>query len=127
MGTNENFGDTSLNYMKKRRNPVFASALSAFVFAGAGQIYNKQYKKGIVLLIIYGILLFFTLSPFLSSYINYLKICTDIEAVDVSKMNTRLIQASTIIVTIFMMAVWLYSVIDAYIYAKKYNNENRDS
>ena len=108
--------------MRKRKNPILALVLSAFVFAGAGQIYNKQYKKGIILLLSYAILLFLILKPVVLGYINYFKTCIDIESIDISKINTQFIQNPNIILTILITVVWLFATIDAYNSAKKYNS-----
>jgi TM2 domain-containing membrane protein YozV len=109
--------------MKKRKNPILASVLSAFVFAGAGQIYNKQYKKGVVLLISYGTLLVLTLKPIVLGYIDYLRMCANIESVDISKINTQFIPTPDLTFSILMAIIWLFAVSDAYISAKKYNSE----
>ena len=105
----------------KRKNPVLALVLSAFVFAGAGQIYNKQYKKGIILIIIFGILLVLILVPIVMSYIDYFNTYSNIESIDISNIDARLINKPNIILVMLNFTAWLFSVIDAYIYAKKYN------
>ena len=107
--------------MKKRKNPILALVLSAFVFAGAGQIYNKQYKKGIILIIIFGILLVLILVPIVLSYIDYFNTYSNIESIDISNIDARLIHKPNIILVMLNFIAWLFSVIDAYIYAKKYN------
>jgi TM2 domain-containing membrane protein YozV len=106
----------------RKKNPVIALVLSAFVFAGAGQIYNKQYKKGMFLVLIYGILLFLILKPVVLGYINYIKTCINLESIDISKINIQFIQKPDIILTIVMTVVWLFAVIDAYKSAKIYNS-----
>ena len=107
----------------KRKNPILSSVLSAFVFPGIGQIYNKEHRKGIVLLISYGILLFFTVSPIVAGYIKYLEICANLDTIDISKIDTKFIKRPNIITGKLMTIVWLFAIIDAYISAKKYNKE----
>lgn len=107
----------------KRKYPVVAFVLSAFVFPGAGQIYNKQSGKGVILVIIYGILLFFTMSPIVTGYIKYLNICANLDTVDVSKIDMQFIKKPNMIAGIFMTFAWLFAVIDAYVSANKYNKE----
>ncbi len=107
--------------MNKRKYPVLALVLSEFVFGGIGQIYNKKYKKGIILIIIFGISLVLILVPLVLSYIDYFSTCSVVESVDIYKIDARLIHKPNILIVILNFTAWLYAVIDAYVYAKKYN------
>ena len=108
--------------IKKKKSPFLAFVLSGFIFAGAGQVYMRRYLKGLIIFVSYGIFLSLTFYPIVSGYINYLKVCTDIEMyLDISTHNIQLIQKPHIVFPIISSIIWLFAVIDAYVSAKKHN------
>jgi len=68
--------------MKKRKNPIRALILSIIVFPGTGQIYNKEYIKGILVLVTFSILAFFSFKPIVWGYIDYLNTVANIENIE---------------------------------------------
>ena len=105
-----------------KKNPILAVVLSTLVFPGVGQIYNRQYKKGLAIAVVSGILLFFMFRPMVSSYISFVKTSSDIGAVDISKMNVPVMPTPDASLTLFLTIVWLFAIVDAYVSAKKNNN-----
>lgn len=97
-----------------------AVIFSIFVFAGVGQLYNKQYKKGILIMIAFSILVFLSSRPIVLSYVDYLNTAANVENIDLSKVDV--VKPNTI-VTMLMTIVWLFAIVDSYISAKKYNIE----
>jgi arabinogalactan oligomer/maltooligosaccharide transport system permease protein len=103
-----------------KKSKVKASLLSAFVFPGVGQIYNKEKIKGIIL-----ILLFFSFI-----IINFLLILFNIidaiKAGDISVIQNPTPE-NILVKNLFWIKVlaycklfiWAYSIIDAYKGAKK--------
>ena len=108
--------------IKRRKSPVLALCLSALVFPGAGQIYNKQFIKGIVMLLCSVILLGFIIVPFITSFMNYLSIVSDLESINVSEISLKSTSASSTMLSIVVTVIWLNSVFDAYIFTKKNNS-----
>jgi TM2 domain-containing membrane protein YozV len=100
------------------RSVIIAILLSAFVWPGAGQLYNRDFRKGFVLTALTALL---WLSFFIGAQIEFLKrLPADTSAWDFSTLRAALhdilqtdsqyISAFTFLIT----AVTLYSVIDAY-------------
>ncbi len=101
--------------------------LSFFLGPGAGQLYNKDYKKGailiaasLILLVISGVWYYKTLMPYIPS---------DLTTVDPQAMQQILINASGQISTkegrmlsfyeAILTVMWLYGVVDAYRVAQR--------
>ena len=110
------------NKRLKRKSPIAAALLSAFVFAGMGQIYIKQYIKGVFLAAVYALFLFLTLKPMILSYQAYLTSAANVETQDLSKVAEQMTPKPNLALVIFLTIIWLYSIVDAFISAKKYNS-----
>jgi len=111
--------------MNKQKNPLTAALLSAFVFAGAGQIYNRQFVKGMLLAVFYGILLYITMKPFIASYSEYISQVAKAASVEDRPAPPPLVTNTNEALTLLSTLVWLYAVIDAHLTAKK-THENEE-
>lgn len=102
--------------------PVF---LSGLVLPGLGQMANREYKKG-VLLITSSLVSFFWFSKLITERVSLLLPGTpDLWMNDPDKLReaiTKLVNDDTHTFFTFhllMLALWLFSIVDAYISAKK--------
>lgn len=99
---------------------MHASLLSIFVIPGAGQFYNKEYKKGGAIVISFTILVYLTIKPIVIGFFDYLNTLTDIGNIDL--LNVTISKPNAIVTTLTTI-IWLYALADAYITAKKSNTE----
>ncbi len=104
------------------KQPIIAALLSALVWPGAGQIYNREFKKGLVLI---GLTLLFGLSLVMGAGRDLLhSLPADMSAFDIeqARMLTEEIMRrnSTSLVTfnLLMTVTWVYSAFDAYLGAR---------
>ena len=101
---------------------LMAVLLSAFVWPGAGQIYNKEYKKGLTLI---GLTLMFGVSLLMGVGMDVVRnLPPDLSTFNRSQaeaLTTRLmVEHGSFYLTfqLLMMAAWLFSVADAYMTAR---------
>ena len=104
--------------------------LCFFLGPGVGQLYNKDYKKGtlmivasFIILIVAGVWYFKVLKPFLPGDLTTMDplAAQDLvrnAAAQVSAQNGSILSAFEAILTV----IWLYGVVDAFLVAKKKNN-----
>lgn len=109
---------------------VSSTLLSAFVFPGTGQLNNRQYVKGAIM--IAAVLV--SLGAFL------IKVCQDVLkiisltgeekmsadlitqlAFQVQQQNAGIIQKLVIV----LLIIWIYGIVDAYIYGKKIDQKTK--
>ena len=98
--------------------------LSALVVPGAGQLNNRQYVKGIIMIVV----VLVSLSAFI------IKICRDVLSIisstgqdkmsadNISQLAIQVQQKNAGIIVMLMLlflVIWIYGIIDAYIYGKK--------
>ncbi len=102
---------------------IWAVALSAFVWPGAGQIYNKEFKKGLVLVVLTFVLSF---SFIIGAEVQIMqRLQPGFDWQDWRKLMNiinELRKENTQYVTTFnflMMAAWVYSTVDAWLGARE--------
>jgi hypothetical protein len=103
------------------KNSLIALVLSAFVFPGIGQIYKRETRKGLFLILSTSLLLavlvlgFFILYSY--AYAGIVSQASSPEAVAPAQLHQLLINVIThpFILFIFglLLATWVYGVIDA--------------
>jgi hypothetical protein len=103
---------------------ISSTLLSAFVFPGTGQINNRQYVKGGIII---AAVLFSLLGFFIKIYQDVLRILSSTQqtqitpdlitelTIQVQQENAGIIQK----LIIFLLLIWLYGILDAFIYGKK--------
>lgn len=112
------------------KETLLATLLSAFVWPGAGQLYNKEIKKGWIL-IGTSLLVMFSLSLNLSARIREL-LPENITQIDTGTIRSTLEQLMRNppeyfkYFNIFMSALWAYSVVDAFFGARHRNESSND-
>lgn len=106
-----------------KKNPLLAVLLSAFIWPGAGQFYNREFKRGILLV---GLTLLLCLSFVIGAEKEIRqRMPADMTTFDMAKaqvvMQDILKKNSDYVMTfnLLMFAAWLYSVADAYWTAKQ--------
>jgi arabinogalactan oligomer/maltooligosaccharide transport system permease protein len=102
--------------------------LSALVIPGAGQLNNRQYVKGVIMIVV----VLVSLSAFI------IKICRDVLSIisstgqdkmspdNISQLAIQVQQKNAGIIVMLMLlflVVWIYGIIDAYVYGKKINQK----
>lgn len=104
------------------KGAVFAVLLSAFVWPGAGQLYNREFRKAVVLIALTTLI---TLSFMIGAEAEILRrLPDDITGVSFEQVRAAIkdvLDQRSDYVTAFnvlMLASWLYSVVDAYLGAK---------
>ena len=102
-----------------KRSPGLSLILSMFVFPGAGQLYNKQKKKGLILSSISSFILLYFIIKYILFIVNYLNACSNIELIDLSKFKAALFTPLNIVSFSILMIIWIYAAIDAYLSAKQ--------
>ncbi len=106
-----------------KKNPLLAVLLSAFIWPGAGQFYNREFKKGFVLVGLC-VLLCFSFVIGAEKEIRQ-RLPVDATAFDMVKAQSvmqDILKKNSDYVLMFnllMFAAWLYSVADAYWTAKQ--------
>lgn len=115
-----------INFFRKKGRAVWAAFLSGAVAPGVGQIYNRDYKRGILLLTL-SIGSFYWFSSVLTDQLSVLLPGKpDTWVNDAAKFREALmavIQKNPGMFISFyalMILTWLFAVIDAYISAKNY-------
>jgi uncharacterized membrane protein HdeD (DUF308 family) len=117
-----------MNIKKLAKSPVWPALLSALVAPGVGQIFNRDYKRGILLLVI-SLGGFFWFSSVLTQQLS-LFIHT---APETWMQNPNLLkdalskvvgQNPDMFVTFYtlMFLTWIFGVVDAYVSARKLRN-----
>jgi TM2 domain-containing membrane protein YozV len=101
------------------------AAVLSFLFMGLGQIYADKIKRGVVLIamhiimlvVIYGIIIFGTLVTTTPSHIytsgNYFEHNINVAAIVV-----------IIVLLVAYLVIWIWNIFDAYNLAKEYNRKN---
>jgi len=107
--------------------------LCFFLGPGVGQLYNKEYKKGAILIVLSAIVLigagiwyYKAMQPFIPS---------DLTAVDPTAMQELMTNAASQVSSKeghlmflsegILMVLWLYGVVDAYLIASRRRSSNR--
>ena len=101
--------------------------LSLFLGPGMGQLYNREYKKGVILILISALLLVWAVAWYYRQVQPYLP--KDLTAVDPQAMTVLLKNATDqisaqagAILSFFkaaMTVIWIYGIVDAYLVADK--------
>lgn len=109
------------NLFGSMKNSIIALLLSAFVFPGVGQIYKRQTRKGVFLLLAASLLLavlilgIFILYSY--AYAAILSQASSPEAVEPAQLRLLLINVISHPFILFtfglLMATWVYGIIDA--------------
>jgi hypothetical protein len=104
------------------RQIVLAVRLSAVVWPGAGQLYNREFQKGFILI---GLTLLFGLSLFMTAGVGIAKhMPPDATTFDMAQariLSDTIVRENAKFFTTFnllMMATWIYSIVDAYLGAR---------
>jgi TM2 domain-containing membrane protein YozV len=102
---------------------ILAVLLSGFVWPGAGQIYNREFQKGLVLI---ALTILFGFSLFLGAGSEILKnLPADLSKFDIlqaRQLSEELLRKNSKFILTFnilMTTTWIYSVVDAYWGAKE--------
>ncbi len=114
------------SFLKKySKSPIWAALLSGIVAPGLGQIYNRNNKRGILLMVIsIGGLLWFSsiLTEQLSLYIHTPPDTWMQNPDQLSAAITQVISKNpNMFVTFYalMLITWIFGIVDAYLSAKK--------
>ncbi len=109
-------------------------ALCLFLGPGIGQLYNKDYKKGVILILASLALLVIAAVWYLNALKPYLP--TDLAQSDpqalqqlVANANTQLSAEKGTLLSVFqalMMVLWIYGIIDAYRVADRKREKNTE-
>ena len=109
---------------------IIAVLLSLFG-PGLGQLYNKDYKKGIILLVVSSLLIFV---PVLWLY---LKVVPELQGLDPSTLTPQRVQELTNnavgnnkhilnLITFMFLGLWAYTITQAYFGAKEINDKEAE-
>jgi len=109
-----------------------AALLSAFVVPGAGQIYNGQWLKGLVLAVVFLVSSLGVLIPLTLAVVNYYAtINSALGQSDLSNLEhihtnalKPILDIAVYLVILFVASIilYFYSIIDAYRFYRKYSN-----
>ena len=101
--------------------------LSLFLGPGVGQLYNRDYKKGVILILVSASLLIWAVAWYYRAVQPFLP--KDLTAVDPSALEELLRNAaeqinakSGAVLSFFkaaMTVIWIYGIVDAYLVADK--------
>jgi hypothetical protein len=113
------------------KKAILPTLLSAFVWPGAGQLYNREFKKGWLLI---GVSVLVTLSFSLNLTFRLKEsLPTDIEDMDTNAIRTALQQMMANpspyfrYFNIFMSILWAYAVVDAFVGALGHPGESDET
>ncbi len=109
--------------MKPMRRTYTAVLLSAFVLPGAGQIYNKERKKGYALVLLLGAVVFaFSIGLGLAMAQIMPPDATVLSKEETQALAQRILNERGGYLQAFFyltMAIWIYGVVDAYLGARE--------
>lgn len=104
------------------KQAILAALLSAFVWPGAGQLYNREFRKGLILI---GLTLLLVVSLFLGAGVEIARrLPPDLAAFDrvqARMLSEQLLQENAgffMAFQLLMLSVWLYGMVDAYMGAR---------
>ena len=102
------------------KKTIVSPLLSAFVFPGAGQLKNRNYLKGIILILITTILLIIFFYKIYAIIISSISSPSQITISEdfVSKIEAR-VYAENGIWILLLIIVWIAGIVDAYLSARK--------
>jgi len=108
-------------------SPTKAALFNALLFPGWGQLYLKKYKKGILIIIAIVVGISSILWSVVQTTINILKIAPfkkgTVTLIAVVQLAINAIKALNLfhlyLILFFMILLWIFSIIDAYISGKK--------
>ncbi|HRY29561.1 MAG TPA: hypothetical protein P5079_05930 [Elusimicrobiota bacterium] len=105
------------------RQTIFAVFLSGLLWPGLGQLYNRDFLKGFVLI---GLTLLFGLSLFLGAGLEIAnRLPADLSTFDMTQaraLSQELLKSNSgffFTFNLLTMITWLYAVVDAYLGAKE--------
>jgi TM2 domain-containing membrane protein YozV len=106
------------------KKAVSSTLISALVFPGAGQFNNRQYLKGLIMI---AVVLVSLIAFFVKIYRDLLRIVSatgqenmDADAINQISHQVRLQNADIIqLLILFLFVIWIYGMVDAYVYGKK--------
>jgi Family of unknown function (DUF5683) len=112
------------------KSPVKAALLSGLVFPGLGQIYLKQYLRGLTIIIpvMLGLTLIIGMAT-IGALENLMKIQAEGGNVDMDKILDIAFTYSksnaiySEVIFLFIVCCWLFSIIDAYRIGKRMKDE----
>jgi hypothetical protein len=96
-----------------RRKSPFISGVLSIIFPGAGQLYNEDFSKGIIM---------FVATIATIAYIVYSALALGSHFMNGEVMPQPVLIVRVVITALFLFGIWLYGIIDAIIYAQRSRN-----
>ena len=115
---------TNTEKRKLSKSPIWPALLSGLVAPGVGQIFNRDFKKGFILLAVsMGGLIYFSkiLTEQIGMFLHTLPETWDQDPVALKAAVLKVFNLNpSVFFTFYLMMflTWIYGVVDAYIYAK---------
>jgi TM2 domain-containing membrane protein YozV len=108
------------------KTAIRAALLSGFVFPGLGQIYLKRYKRGLAMMILVLLALGIIIRTVIVSAMESLKAIESGGGIADMQTISNLARIDSVhsginpnLILLFVLCCWLFSVVDAYIIAKR--------
>lgn len=107
---------------------ISSTLLSAFVFPGLGQLNNRQYVKGGIMV---AIVLLSLIGFFIKLYQDVVRVLslthqTEITSDLITQLTIQVQQENAALIQkliVFLLIIWIYGIIDAFIYGSKIDRE----